>query len=546
MATFGYSTIGSTTWGTTAHEIDFVKFRATESGIASAINIYGKGNGTVGQLRVAIYEDNNGTPGARLANEITPVSFNGTAQWWTVNINYTLIAGTNYWMSWWSGSNSFLSYYDSSTGSLFEWQYTPYVYYTSFGNWPDNPLIKDGGFHTVSMYVTYASNFTIDTLTVSENISLTLVNPNVLALSISDSVTMSDSFSLIRSANPKSVRIIYLVPTDRTVKTAYTQALKELISDVRNWFGNQLNNGKTFSLYSTPVEVWNASQPASYFAQSSGFTSAQRAWSDFTTISGYTPTDSNFKFVLFVDNGSNVGLGYVGLTSAVSQAFCWVTPETLPGMGSVTDRQITAHELGHAFGLTHSSNGSVMDAADGTNQGSLAPTSDLHDREGHNNPRAFTASQVTSLQALSFFTEYFQIGIAPPLITDSTAVSESLNFTINQGAGIYVIDTVTVSDTIAMNTLKISVSDEAIVTELGIDGSNLFVVLSSVAIVENTITVADSIPDHYQDTIIVTDSLSYYQDTVFIHDEISMNVSGYGYQLDVENIKIQGLRIIGD
>jgi hypothetical protein len=161
-------------------------------------------------------------------------------------------------------------------------------------------------------------------------------------------------------ANPARVRVIYLVPADRSPRHAAVIGMQRAIRHLQVWYRNALGTGKTFMISFPSVRVVQTSHPASWYAtNAAGSNRASWFW-DNTLRDGFQLTggrfhDSDDIWVYYIDAapapGQTVGAtarvavlpsrdvrGVAGGDSA--QGICrWVG-----GLG---------HELGHAFGLSH-------------------------------------------------------------------------------------------------------------------------------------------------------------------------------------------------
>ncbi|WP_324670716.1 T9SS type A sorting domain-containing protein [Hymenobacter sp. GOD-10R] len=167
------------------------------------------------------------------------------------------------------------------------------------------------------------------------------------------------------------VRLIYLVPSDRTINPVYAGAIANAARDLRRWYQQQLGNTKTFTLHSPVVETYQTTHSVSWYQTNpNGAPFAQfyyNAAQDVFAITGGTYYDPNYVYAIYIDAESSCGQcggcggGGVlvvnsndlrGLVGQPAIRMCANDPEPVQyppcrwvgGLG---------HELGHAFGLPH-------------------------------------------------------------------------------------------------------------------------------------------------------------------------------------------------
>ena len=161
----------------------------------------------------------------------------------------------------------------------------------------------------------------------------------------------------IATPRPKSVRIVYLVSADRSVREDFRKGIKAAAKDLQGWYGRQLG-GPTFRLNEPVVEVARSDKEAKWFyshpnggnqddwGYNNGLAEAQR-------LVGAKAGDPQYVWVIYSDGPGNKGrggggvavlpeddlLGLVGQHPTQKEVKRWIA-----GLG---------HELGHAFGLAH-------------------------------------------------------------------------------------------------------------------------------------------------------------------------------------------------
>lgn len=161
--TFGYTTAGATSNGSTAIQCGFAS--TTESGAVSSITAYTQDTSSpFSNMGMAMYTStgtvpSNTIPDVFLAEDSGNYTFvSTTADWYTTNVSYSVSASTDYWlciyMSNTTGSEAI--YYDAVTG------YDLIIKSSTFETWP-NPLGTVSSKVTnsrVSIYATYTTSAT--------------------------------------------------------------------------------------------------------------------------------------------------------------------------------------------------------------------------------------------------------------------------------------------------------------------------------------------------------------------------------------------------
>ena len=170
---------------------------------------------------------------------------------------------------------------------------------------------------------------------------------------------------------PRTVRVVYAVPSDREFRADHSEAIQRTMLDVQSWYRRQLS-GLSFSLYSGAPEQCRLSEPADFYARYSW----QRIVEGLQHCAPVTEGHSDFVWVIFPDvvhecgpyelGFDQLGRGGHGLTilsrwdldAMVGEAweYYYCSGDHLDGphdepfgrwAGGV------AHELGHAFSVPH-------------------------------------------------------------------------------------------------------------------------------------------------------------------------------------------------
>jgi len=155
----------------------------------------------------------------------------------------------------------------------------------------------------------------------------------------------------------KTVRVIYLVSSDRQIQTNYVEALERAIKELQGWYGQQLN-GPTFRLHEPSVEVVHSSQKADWFyghpngsnKDDWGF---NNALAEAARLLGARFNHPHYIWVIYSDGPGNKGRGTSGVT-------CLPEDDLLGLIGKHPTQKNPkrwvyglGHELGHGLGLPH-------------------------------------------------------------------------------------------------------------------------------------------------------------------------------------------------
>lgn len=166
-----------------------------------------------------------------------------------------------------------------------------------------------------------------------------------------------------------SVRFIYLVPSDRSVKSAYRNAIALAAWDAQRWLAHALD-GATFDFSMEPVAVIRSEKPARWFSAAepgTGFDAFYRNTAEELKRLGIARTgDATIRTVVYVDADHVCGQsGAAGGALAVVSAndLRGLVGETIvPACERANPAEVAGrcrwvgglvHELLHTFGLRH-------------------------------------------------------------------------------------------------------------------------------------------------------------------------------------------------
>ena len=166
----------------------------------------------------------------------------------------------------------------------------------------------------------------------------------------------------------KQVRIVYLVPSDKLIQTAYETGIRNAIIHLQAFYQTQLGGGYTFSLHSPIVEVYQTNHPSSFYSSGQNASAVGFFFSvleDGFALSSGRFDDPNYRYVYYIDADPVCGQVIGALFGVALNA-----ANDLRGLAGQNDIPICSghtpdttglcrwvgglgHELGHTFGLPH-------------------------------------------------------------------------------------------------------------------------------------------------------------------------------------------------
>lgn len=151
MATFGYASIGATSAAVTPNYVNGNKWRLTELATVTKMSAYMSNVGGSQPIRLSIYKDNAGAPGAFVAAS-SEVTVAGAAGWVDFPLSTVLESG-DYWLCYWNGTGTQNALYYYDAGLTIDYAVDTY---STAGN-PSSPFPtpSTAANHQVSIYVTY-------------------------------------------------------------------------------------------------------------------------------------------------------------------------------------------------------------------------------------------------------------------------------------------------------------------------------------------------------------------------------------------------------
>ncbi|HET6248916.1 MAG TPA: family 20 glycosylhydrolase [Tepidisphaeraceae bacterium] len=159
------------------------------------------------------------------------------------------------------------------------------------------------------------------------------------------------------AAQSKTVRVIYMVSSDRKVRADYRDAVEYAIRDLQKWYGKQLG-GRTFKLHDPVVEVVHSEKKAEWF---SGHQRSEPKddWFYSNTLEeagrviGAKQNDPDYIWAIYSDGPGNTGQGGGGVCCLPEDDLLGLIGEHPTQKDKLRWIAGLGHELGHAFGLQH-------------------------------------------------------------------------------------------------------------------------------------------------------------------------------------------------
>jgi hypothetical protein len=194
------------------------------------------------------------------------------------------------------------------------------------------------------------------------------VPPQFLNVKKKAPVNLADA-EVVPAAGVPVVRMIYLVPSDRTPNNLYRRKMELAIRELQAFYRSQLG-GKTFSLHDPVVEVVPTPHPVSFYTSDAPASSDDQRFWESVTSDGFDLLHGGFddpenRWIFYIDADPLCGQ-VVGGTSGVA-----VLPANdLRGLACQPNRPVCSgeppdtggfcrwvgglgHELGHSFHLEH-------------------------------------------------------------------------------------------------------------------------------------------------------------------------------------------------
>lgn len=200
--------------------------------------------------------------------------------------------------------------------------------------------------------------------TVSEGVVTAVRGGNTTITASYEKHTVESVVSVwISTQRELSVRVLYVVPSDRKFRDEYSRGISDGIVDIQGWYRQQLD-GLTFDVYSVVPERCHLRRDEDYYSRGNVWEKVLR---DVQSCAPVSDGGSRFRWVLYVDveescdEPHELGRGGDGVTMMPSNDLAGLSnpgPYTYcdegPWMGTLGRwRGGTAHELAHTLSVPH-------------------------------------------------------------------------------------------------------------------------------------------------------------------------------------------------
>lgn len=160
----------------------------------------------------------------------------------------------------------------------------------------------------------------------------------------------------IRLPGHPTLKVVYLVPSDRTPREEFSEGARRAVTSVQRWYFDRLANHETFGLAEPLVQTVQTKHPESWYSATAGkWDDREALWAatmrEAFRLTGGNYDDSQHIWVYFLD--ADLPRIPAQGTSGVALLLREEISNLVGLQPSCQTIGTIAHELGHAFGLKH-------------------------------------------------------------------------------------------------------------------------------------------------------------------------------------------------
>jgi len=183
--TFGYTSIGASTWSDWVNWVGATKFSLSEAGTVTSMTFYNAGSSDNGQVAIYDHDAGNDRPGNRLL--IGSIEAMAGNDWHVFNVPDTALSAGTYWLAW--GEHD-----ESTAGVRYDSGFSGLTHYISSGGGilPSSWYVDANTDRKISIYATYTTGGTLQTVTDSVGLSDSILRHKAI-LPITDGVGLADA-----------------------------------------------------------------------------------------------------------------------------------------------------------------------------------------------------------------------------------------------------------------------------------------------------------------------------------------------------------------
>src|SRR5579863_522202 len=160
----------------------------------------------------------------------------------------------------------------------------------------------------------------------------------------------------VRTPAHPTLKVVYLVPSDRSARGEFPEGARRAVASVQRWYFDQLASRETFGLADPLVETVHTRHPESWYSASAGkWDDREALWAaaihEAFSLTGGSYNDPDHIWLYFLD--ADLPRIPAQGTSGVALLLRDDIYDLIGLQPSCQAIGTIAHELGHAFGLKH-------------------------------------------------------------------------------------------------------------------------------------------------------------------------------------------------